>query len=189
MFITFEGIDGCGKTTQAAMLAEWFEKKGKEVCLTKEPYEFDVARLAKERKVGKSALMLFVADRAMHLDDVIRPALARDEVVICDRYIDSTHVYQDTYQWEPYVKDLCEFASYYMTPDITFLIDIDPNEAMRRTKERGSQDAFDKESIEAHAKRQSDFLRIAEKDKERVKVVYGGVDEQAIHKKIRGYLK
>lgn len=181
MFITFEGIDGCGKSTQALLLCDYLEACGHNVVLTREPYILRNVISGLKDKTGKAAVMTFMADRAIHVDEIIKPALDDNCFVICDRWVDSTEVYQTKYKWEGYIKELSEFAADWLIPDITFLLDVDPNVAMKRN---GGVDEFDLASISVHASRQSRYLKIAEANPDRFKVIYGERSEERVHKDI-----
>lgn len=141
MFITFEGIDGCGKTTQAKLLAESLEKAGYKVLITREPggteFADKIRSIVKDPSIkidGLTEYLLFASARADHIEKVIKPALKENTIVICDRFIDSSYAYQG------YGKNVdLEFINNTnkviigdLYPDLTFYIDISPEEAMKR---------------------------------------------------------
>lgn len=145
MFITFEGIDGSGKTTQAKMLAESLEKAGYKVLITREPggteFADKIRSIVKDPSIkidGLTEYLLFASARADHIEKVIKPALKENTIVICDRFIDSSYAYQG------YGKNVnLEFINNTnkviigdLYPDLTFYIDISPEEAMKRIEYR-----------------------------------------------------
>lgn len=145
MFITFEGLDGCGKTTQAKLLAESLEKAGYKVLITREPggteFAEKIRSIVKDPSIkidGLTEYLLFASARADHIEKVIKPALKENTIVICDRFIDSSYAYQG------YGKNVdLEFINNTnkviigdLYPDLTFYIDISPKEAMKRIEYR-----------------------------------------------------
>jgi dTMP kinase len=172
MFITFEGPEGAGKTTLIQSLKQEFESKKISLLVTREPGEGAVGQAIRhilldfDQIVPQAELFLFLADRAQHVKTVLQPALDRGEVVLCDRYTDSTLVYQgygrgfDLAQLE----QLNCLASFGLVPDITFLLDLDPVIGLsRQTK----NDRLDLESLEFHTKVRDGFLLEAEKQPNR----------------------
>lgn len=156
MFVVIEGVDGCGKSTQAKLLKEHLESKGNKVLLTAEPTKGFIGQAIRMILSGKidvssqTLALLFTADRAEHLDKVIRPALAKGEIVVCERYYYSTVAYQSaqgvSQQW---IMDLNSFAP---EPDLVVLLDIPPEEALpriRRDKEVFEVLEFQKKVAEA----------------------------------------
>lgn len=179
MFITFEGIDGCGKSTQVQKLYEWM---GESVIKTREPYVLrDTINGIKDRG-GRAMIMTFMADRAIHYEEVIRPALGMGVTVLCDRWIDSTRVYQDRFEWHE-VERISDFSCCYTEPDLTFLIDLDPVDAMVRLEARGGLDRFDKDNLEIHRKRRMAYWKLAEEN-ERIVVIQGHGTEDEVFERI-----
>lgn len=155
MFITFEGIDGAGKSSQAKRLADWFAGNGIDVLLTRAPGGTNLGQTLRELimsnpEMSPSAeLLLFLADRAELISRVIAPALIAGKVVICDRFDDSTRVYQGM-AWGAIIDELAELVPgstrdsngnvrlyEQLVPDLTFVLDLDPGIASERTKARG----------------------------------------------------
>jgi len=133
VFITFEGGDGSGKSTQSALLAEWLVGLGREVVTTREPGGTDlgveIRHLVQHRRghvAPRAEALLYAADRAHHIATVVRPALERDAVVVQDRYLDSSVAYQGAGRELPQVRELSLWATEGLLPDVTFLLDIDP---------------------------------------------------------------
>ncbi|WP_457601110.1 dTMP kinase [Hydrogenivirga sp.] len=186
MLITFEGIDGSGKTTQSRKLYELLKEKGVEAFLYREP---GGTRLGEElRKVllsgainERTELLLFEASRAQLVSEKIAPALERGNVVILDRFTDSTLAYQGYGRGLDIrlVRSLNEFASFGITPDITFLLDVDPERAVSRVRERSRFDDLD-----FLKKVREGFLEIAKGEPERVVVVSSEMEEDRVFAQI-----
>ena len=196
MFITFEGIEGCGKTTQVNRLKEYFESLGKEVLVTLEP---GGSRLGKTlRKIllsmesqdltREAELFLYLADRAQHVDQVIRPALEQGQVVISDRYADSTVVYQGYGRGlDPQIlHSFNEIATRGIWPDLTILLDLPVEIGLKRavtrnlqTKQTKDEGRFEAESIDFHNRVREGYLTWAALNKNRFIIVdaTGSVDE------------
>ncbi|WP_243073984.1 dTMP kinase [Microbacterium sp. SS28] len=171
LFVTLEGGDGVGKTTQAALLDEWLTSLGRTVVRTREPGGTEVGVLVRDIVLHhrgdiapRAEALLYAADRAHHIETVVRPALERGDVVIQDRYFDSSVAYQgDGRQLEPgEIRDLSMWAARGLVPDLTILLDLDPATA------RGRLDADDKpfdrlesEREDFHARVRDRFLAIA----------------------------
>ena len=185
MFITIEGGEGAGKTTLLNRLYDHLTASGTQVVKTREPggtpLGEEIRRLilhAREYQLfNRTELFLFLADRAQHVEKVIKPALADGKIVLCDRFNDSTIAYQGLARGHPTdkLKALCQFASGDLTPDRTFFIDIDPPEGLRRVAEnRGDTfDRIEQETINFHMKVREAFLTLAERDPNRFVVLNG----------------
>lgn len=165
MFITFEGGDGAGKTTQAALLDEWLTDAGRRVVRTREPGGTEVGRLIRDivlhhrgEVAPRAEALLYAADRAHHVETVVRPALARGEVVIQDRYLDSSVAYQGAGRvlGTDEVRRLSLWATGDLLPDLTVLLDLDPAVARHRL------DADDKPFDRLEAERESFHVRVRE---------------------------
>lgn len=188
MFITLEGMEGCGKSTQCALLVEHFTRLGFDVLRTLEP---GGSVLGKElRRIlldpansdlsPVSELFLYLADRAQHVGTVIRPALAQDRVVICDRFADSTVVYQGYGRGlEPFLlRQLNDTAVQGLWPDATVLLDLDPEQGLRRALARNMREnkartegRFEAESLAFHTRVREGYLTWAALNRERFLVV------------------
>lgn len=187
MFITIEGGEGSGKTTLQNRLYDHLTAQGQSVIKTREPggtsLGKEIRRLILHTSElclkSRAELFLFLADRSQHIDQVIKPAIEQGQVILCDRFTDSTIAYQGLARGLPteQLEELCTIATDGITPDLTFFIDIDPPEGLRRVAEtRG--DSFDRiecEAIEFHAKVREAFLILAERNPDRIKVLNGNL--------------
>ena len=193
MFITFEGIEGCGKSTQAKLLYEELLNRGKEVILTREPGGTPSAEelrefILKEREEffpPFSELLLYIAARGFHIENLIRPALKEGTIVICDRFSDSTVAYQGYGRGiDPRViKEINTRATNGLNPDITFLIDLPAQEALRRIKDR-RKDRIENEELEFHERVRKGFIEIAKSEPERIVVLDGRKEIGEIFKEV-----
>lgn len=201
LFITFEGGEGAGKSTQIKTLADRLTEKGREVILTREPGGSVGAEAvrhvllsgAAEPFGSKTEVMLFAAARLDHMQQTILPALKRDAVVLCDRFYDSTRAYQgggDGVSTD-YLTLMEEIAVGTHHPDLTIILDIDPKIGLQRVKSRlkdtakasdGAKhvDRFEKDSLTVHRKRRAAFLAIAEQEKERCVIVDANQDAENV---------
>ena len=188
LFITFEGGEGSGKSTQARTLAERLRAEGHEVSLTQEPAGTPLGALVKgifERRAAGNAspitpqaeLFLFVAARADHVRIIIRPALDAGHVVVCDRFADSTVAYQGHGRRLPLdeIADLNRIAMQGLSPDLTLLLDLPPEMGLDRAgsrHDRGhARDSLGEETLDFHHRVREGFLAIAREEPERVVVI------------------
>ncbi|WP_405991777.1 dTMP kinase [Streptomyces sp. NBC_00986] len=192
-FIALEGGDGAGKSTQAEALAEWIRGKGHEVVLTREPGATPVGKRLRSILLDVSSAglshraeaLLYAADRAEHVDTVVRPALERGAVVVSDRYIDSSVAYQgagrDLSPTE--IARINRWATAGLVPHMTVLLDVDPETARERFTE--APDRLESEPAEFHARVRSGFLTLAAADPSRYLVVDAGQEPEAVTTVIR----
>ncbi|MCY3974890.1 MAG: dTMP kinase [Simkaniaceae bacterium] len=179
MFITFEGPEGGGKTSLIEKVFRKMREAGIPALATKEPGGTPAGACIRElllrsdgTPLGKRAeLLLFLADRAQHVEECIIPALRENRTVLCDRFNDSTLAYQGVARGEegPFLESLCRFAGSDLVPDLTFLLDLPPEVGLRRR--RGGVDRMEKEDVFFHTKVREGFLRLAEKAPSRFRVV------------------
>ena len=183
-FITFEGGEGVGKSTQIELLRARLAKHKIETISTREPGGTPGAEAIRHVLLSGAAepigpnmeALMFSAARADHVDLVIRPALESGKTVLCDRYIDSTRVYQ-AYTGKvdiDFVLELEEISCGDIRPDLTFILDMEPEEGMKRAQARNTDDApdrFEKEDIELQRHRREAFLKIAKQEPERCRVI------------------
>lgn len=187
LFITFEGIDGTGKSTQARLLAERLRAEGHEVLMTREPGGApgaeEIRRLLVSGAPGRwspeSELLLFTAARRDHVERTIRPALARSAVVICDRYVDSTRAYQGSAGLREMV-DTLHGLTIGLDPDLTLILDMDPALAASRAMARATpgEDRFERKGTQEALR--AAFLAIAANDPARCHVVDASRTKAAI---------
>jgi dTMP kinase len=181
LFVTFEGGDGVGKSTQAALLEEWLRAQGRRVLRTREPGGTDVGQRVREIVLhhrghidARAEALLYAADRAHHVATVVRPAIARGDVVIQDRYLDSSVAYQGAGRvLDPQqVRDLSLWAVDGLLPDVTVLLDLDEASARRRLDADDKPfDRLEAEQAEFHARVRAAFLALAAAEPARFLVV------------------
>jgi dTMP kinase len=184
IFITFEGGEGAGKSTQIRRLAETLRAAGHEVIVTREPGGSPGAEAVRHVLLSGAAesfgpgmeAILFAAARSDHVEQVIRPAIERGAIVLCDRFLDSSRVYQggDGRLDPGFMASLERVAINGMMPDLTIILDVGAEEGMRRAAKRRGTDApdrFEKEAIEVHRRRRQAYLEIARAEPERCVVV------------------
>jgi len=181
LWVTLEGGDGAGKTTQAAALESWLRQAGRAVVRTREPGGSDAGVLIRDIVLHhrgdispRAEALLYAADRAHHVETVVRPALARGDVVIQDRYLDSSVAYQgagrvlDAHE----VRELSLWAAEGALPDLTVLLDLDPRAARERLDAADKPfDRLEAEKSEFHERVRAAFLRLAAAEPERFLVV------------------
>ncbi|OYR19082.1 dTMP kinase [Brucella thiophenivorans] len=193
LFITFEGGEGAGKSTQIALLAEHLRALGFDPLITREPGGSAGAEAVRHVILSGNAesygpameALLFAAARADHVDQLIRPALAENRIVLCDRFIDSSRAYQGvTGNLDAiYMAAIERIAIDGAMPDLTIILDIPAEKGLSRAnKRRGSDvaDRFEKEAIAVHEARRQAFLAIAKAEPDRCKVINADRDLDAI---------
>ena len=195
VFITFEGGDGSGKSTQIQSVRDWFESRGREVIVTREPggteLGTEIRRLVQngpEDVDARTEALLYAADRAYHVATVIAPALERGAVVLGDRYIDSSLAYQGAARslGVDEIASLSAWATQGLYPSLTFLLDLPPEVGARRRTD--APDRMERESMDFHERVRHEYLRLADAEPERIVVIdaVGTVDE--VFSEIRGVL-
>lgn len=197
-FITFEGIEGCGKSTQTKMLLEFLGKKKIPAILTREPGGTSVAEEIRSLLINgdvnkldsTTEVLLNFAARRDHVKKLIKPAIDAKKIVISDRFFDSTMAYQGFAGGVDLavIEKIKSAAIADFEPDITFLIDLDVKTAMKRILKRDSNNRYEKMSLEFHESVRSGFLEIAKANKKRFKIIDGSDSVQKIHKKIQEIL-
>jgi dTMP kinase len=198
-FITIDGVEGAGKSTQAARLADALRRDGHEVVLTREPGGTELGRalrrmLLEDDSPGPTAeteLLLYLADRAEHVRRLIQPALARGALVIADRFSDSTIAYQSNGRGLPLdmVRRLDAFARGNLTPDLTFLLDLPPEVGLERARATGPADRVEREALEFHRRVREGFLAIAEAEPGRVVLLDAQLDIAELAQLIAGHAR
>ncbi|MFJ4046539.1 dTMP kinase [Microbacterium sp. NPDC089987] len=195
LWITLEGGDGSGKTTQAGLLAQWMQQRGRTVLRTREPGGSEVGTLIRDIVLHhrgdiapRAEALLYAADRAHHVATVVRPALARGEVVIQDRYLDSSVAYQGAGRVldATEVRDLSLWATEGELPDLTVLLDLDPSTARHRLDADDKPfDRLEAEKEDFHARVRSAYLALAAAEPQRFLVVDASLDPDDIAVLIR----
>lgn len=199
LFITFEGGEGAGKSTQILRLADRLRGQGHDVLVTREPGGSPGAEAVRHVLLSGAAeplgprmeALLFAAARSDHVEQVIRPAVERGSIVLCDRFLDSTRVYQGvTGDLDPaFVAALERIVVNGMMPDLTLILDLDPVEGLRRAGERRGVDAaadrFEKETIAIHERRREAFLDIAMREPDRCVLIDAGGREDDVAARIQ----
>lgn len=199
LFITFEGIDGSGKSTQARRLADMLRNSGTRVTLTREPGGSagaeEIRALLVTGDPGRwspeTEILLFTAARRDHVERTIRPALARGEIVICDRFADSTRVYQGATRGDLRDKvDRLHELMIDMEPDLTLIIDMDPSRALQRGLARvGAGQRFEEMGLAFQEKVRAGYRDLARAAPGRCIIVDGNRDEDSIARDIAGLVR
>lgn len=191
LFITFEGADGCGKTTQIELLDKYLRENGFETLLTREPgakglgvklreillnYDGEVSPVAES--------FLFLADRAQHVDCIIKPALKEGKIILCDRHTDSTVAYQGYGRNLDLdrINYLNNIATSGLKPDLTIVFDIDVETSMSRVGK--NKDRMESSGVEFFNRVREGYLEIAKKEPQRVRVINSSDTIENIHKKV-----
>lgn len=191
LFITFEGGDGCGKTTQIELLDEYLKNKGYETLLTREPgakglgVKIREILLNYDEEVSPNCeSFLFLADRAQHIDCIIKPALDESKIILCDRHTDSTVAYQGYGRGLDIdrINILNNIATSGLKPDLTIVLDVDVETSMQRVGKE--KDRMESAGIEFFKRVRNGFLEIAKKEPDRVKVINSADTIENIHKQI-----
>lgn len=203
LFVTFEGIEGCGKTTQINHLASFLRGISRSFLVTREPGGTEIGEqirqiLLTSDSVGMepmAELFLYAAARVQHLSQAISPALREGKIVLCDRFADATVAYQGfgrrlDLAW---VEEMNARAMGNVKPDLTFLLDLPVEEGLRRAWKRmenrtAKEDRFEKESLEFHQRVREGYLILARRDPQRIMILDGMRDEQILHQEIVSHL-
>ncbi len=205
LFITFEGVEGCGKSTQMELLRDWFEERGEKVLAVREPGGTKLGEKVRAILLNSDGegidpwaeLFLYEACRAQLASNVIRPALLKGFAVICDRFTDSTAAYQGYGRGLDIgaILSANTWAAGGLTPGITLLIDCDPEVGLRRAWKRieagkgAPEDRFEREDIAFHRRVRAGYLKMAEKEPGRIKVLDGSREILLIHREICDIIK
>jgi len=178
LFITFEGADGCGKTTQINLLKEYLENKGYEVLLTREPGGVGLGVKIREILLNydgevssKAEAFLFLADRAQNIDVIVNPAIEAGKIILCDRHTDSTVAYQGYGRGVnlEQIKMLNNLATGGLKPDLTYVFDIDVETSSKRVGK--VKDRMESAGVEFHNRVREGYLTLADDEPDRVKVI------------------
>lgn len=178
LFITFEGADGCGKTTQMKLLAEYLKNNRKDVLLTREPGGKGLGEKVREILLNydepvsdRCESFLFLADRAQNIDIIVNPAVSQGKIVLCDRHIDSTVAYQGYGRGLDIerINKLNDIATNGKKPDLTFVFDIDVETSMKRVGKE--KDRMESAGIDFHNRVRKGYLELAKQEPQRIKVL------------------
>ncbi|WP_345039282.1 dTMP kinase [Georgenia daeguensis] len=193
-FVSFEGGDGAGKTTQRDLLGGWLGGLGHEVVLTREPGGTALGQVLRDAVLHgedldpRTEALLYATDRAHHVHRLVRPALARGAVVVTDRYLDSSVAYQGAARelGDDEIRALSLWATEGLLPDLTVLLDLDPSAAARRRT--GAPDRLERESLEFHTRVREHFLALARAEPGRFLVLDAAAPPEEIHAAVRARL-
>ena len=201
-FITLEGIDGSGKSTQAKFLEEYLLERGRRVVLTEEPGWGKLGKIVKKTILKRrdidldpyAELCLFCADRAQHVRDFIMPNLKEGVTVVCDRYYDSTVAYQGFGRGLDLdlVSRMAEASTLGIKPDMTFFLSFPPEKALSRLREREKNseksDKIDEEPLEVHGRIAEGYAKISERNPSRIKLIDASLSCGEVRRQIESHL-
>ncbi len=205
MFISLEGIEGCGKTTQLDHISVFLEKIGRPFVVTREPGGTDIGKKirsilldpASHDLVPTAELLLYMADRAQHINSVIKPCLADGKIVVCDRYYDATVAYQGFARGlgVNYIRDLHRMILEDFKPDLTILLDLSPRTGLSRAWQEldsgnrsGAESRFEEEAISFHEKVRAGYLEIARLEPKRFKIIDASPEIDVVQTEIQRVL-
>lgn len=201
IFITFEGTEGCGKTTQIHKLEEFLKLRSHDIVVTREPGGTNIGDQI--RKILLSVenrgmfpiaeLFLYAAARSQHVDEVISPALKEGKIVLCDRFADATTAYQGAARMigRDFLSQIHNIAAHNLKPDLTIVLDCPAEVGLKRAWERneremisGKEDRFEQETVQFHEKVRNGYLEIARTEPDRVKVINACESKETVHQKV-----
>ena len=194
LFITMEGTDGAGKTTQINRLAQYFEDKGYKVICTREPGGTPISEKIREIIIDKNntemtdmtEALLYAAARAQHVEEVILPALKEGDIVISDRFVDSSVVYQGFARsiGDRLIKSINTYAVGDLEPDITFFLKLKPEDGLARKREQAELDRLEAEKFSFHQRVYDGYVRLSKRCKNRIQVINALKSVDEIHDEI-----
>jgi len=204
-FITFEGVEGSGKSTQIRLAGEFLQALGLTVVVTQEPGGTPLGERIREILLnrggfdisGEAEVFLFAAARAQHADAVIRPALESGKIVLCDRFSDATIAYQAYGRGLPLesVREICRLASRGLSPDLTLLFDLPVEEGLARALQRiagrgggAREDRFEREHLDFHRRIREGYLAVARQEPGRVRILDASKDIESTRQEVRSIL-
>ncbi|HSO20928.1 MAG TPA: dTMP kinase, partial [Desulfosarcina sp.] len=205
MFITLEGIEGSGKTSQIQAIARWLTAIGQDCLTTREPGGTSIGDQIRSVLLHpqngdlapRAELLLYMADRVQHLETVIRPALAAGKVVVCDRYFDATLVYQGYARGLDLemIRRLHRLTCNGLTPDVTLLLDVDPEVGLARAWRRihnddahADESRFEKEALAFHRRVREGYLDLARQEPGRFRIIDAAADARTVQTRIEAVL-
>ncbi len=192
MFITFEGIDGCGKSTQLENLKKYLEEKNYEVISTLEPGGSKLGQQLRQILLhydgfvsDVAELFLYLADRSQHVEEIVQKNVEKGVIVLCDRHIDSTVAYQGYGRKQDIekIEFLNNIATKNKKPDLTFLFDVDVEIGQKRVGKE--KDRLEKESLDFHKRVKEGYLKIAQNEPDRVKVINANMTIEEVFKEVK----
>jgi len=206
MFITFEGIEGSGKTTQINLLADFLKEQGHEVIVTREPGGTPIGDQVRQilldskntAMVNTCEVLLYYAARAQHLQELVWPALDKGQLVLCDRFVDATIAYQGYARGVDLgvLEVLNGYVLGEFKPSLSLVFDMPVEDGLKRAKARASQleeskreDRFENEVIEFHQKVREGYLTLAKEEPERFEVVDASLDIEALHGTVKAIIE
>jgi dTMP kinase len=204
--ISFEGIEGCGKTTQLEMAAKFLRRSNIPILTTEEPGGTPLGDRIRKILLNRESfdicaeaeLLLFVAARAQHVREVLQPALAKGQWILCDRFSDATMVYQGFARGidEKWIKKLNDFATLSLKPRLTLLFDLPAETGLRRALQRmtnlpenSKEDRFEQEGLNFHENIRNGYLSLARREPDRFRIINAAEDITAIHKEVCRHLE
>lgn len=199
VFISFEGIEGSGKSTQAKLLKEFLINSGYDVLLTAEPGGTRIGEeirrlilsLDNKNMLPLTELLLYNASRIQHIEEIILPSLKIGFVVITDRFTDSTIAYQG-YGRKISIDLIIEvdrLINNSLRPDLTILLDLDPKEGLKRNERLNKKDRLELEDLEFHERVRRGYLEIASKEPDRIKVINASESIEVVHSEVKNIVK
>lgn len=198
IFITFEGVEGSGKSTQIRLLAEYLRGRGREVVVTREPGGTPLAERirgllmdnSEETMSPLAELLLYEAARAQHVETLILPALNRGAIVLCDRFADSTTAYQGAgRRLDPGTVDMLNrLAAGEAWPTHTYVLDLPAADGLLRARERGSDDRMMQESLAFHERIRGQFLSLGREEQDRITIIDAARPVEIIQEELRRHL-
>ncbi|MEW5868070.1 MAG: dTMP kinase [Chloroflexota bacterium] len=196
MFITLEGPEGCGKTSQIALLGEFLRQQGRSVVLLREPGGTTIGdqvravllSMKNQEMCTRTEILLFQASRAQLVEQVIRPRLAQGDLVLCDRYADSTLAYQG-YGYQKFhlaeLKRLVDFATGGLKPDLTLLLDVDVETGLQRRMQGGGVNRLDALELDFHRRVRQGYLEMARAEPQRWEIIDAGQSLEDVQQALR----
>ncbi len=199
LFITLEGIEGVGKTSQLEFVADYLQKQGREIVITREPGGTPVGEgirslVLDNKHTGMAAdteLLLMFAARAEHIDKVIRPALEAEKVVLCDRFTDASYAYQGLGRniSTERISMLEDWVQKGLKPDLTLLLDAPVEIGLDRAAKRSEKDRFESEALDFFEAVRNCYLQIAKNEPQRMKVIDASLDLESVKKQVLSVLQ
>ncbi len=198
LFITFEGTDGSGKTTQIKLLESYIREKGYEVVLSREPGGTKISEIirdmildpANKEIVPLTEMILYAASRAQHVEEVIAPAIDSGRIVICDRYVDSSYAYQGGGRGVDLklIADVNRVAVNSVVPDLTFFLDLDPEVAIKRRISSTGADRIEQEKLDFHKRVYEAYKKLSLLYPDRIKTINAAQSIEEISAQIKHYI-